>query len=42
LLDADVAHLFAGAGIVAGSKPASEWTETRWKLRSVMAAIGVR
>jgi isochorismate synthase len=42
LLDAEVAHLFAGAGIVAGSRPATEWDETGWKLRSLMAAIGVR
>jgi isochorismate synthase len=42
LLDADAAHLFAGAGIVAGSKCQAEWTETRWKLCSMMAAVGVR
>jgi len=42
LLDADAAHLFAGAGIVTGSQSRNEWTETRWKLRSLMAAIGVR
>ena len=42
LLDADAAHLFAGAGIVAGSKALPEFDETRWKLRGLMAAIGVR
>jgi isochorismate synthase len=42
LLDVDAAHLFAGAGVVAGSRASSEWTETRWKLRGLMAAIGVR
>jgi menaquinone-specific isochorismate synthase len=41
LLGTDVAHLFAGAGIVAGSQAAAEWTETRWKLQSMMAAMGV-
>jgi isochorismate synthase len=41
LLDAGAAHLFAGAGIVAGSESQTEWTETGWKLRSLMAAIGV-
>jgi isochorismate synthase len=41
LLGTDVAHLFAGAGIVAGSESQTEWTETGWKLRSLMAAIGV-
>jgi isochorismate synthase len=41
LLHAGVAHLFAGAGIVAGSHAGTEWTETRWKLRSLMTAIGV-
>ena len=42
LLHAGVAHLFAGAGIVAGSKALPEFDETRWKLRGLMAAIGVR
>jgi isochorismate synthase len=41
LLDSNFAHLFAGAGIVAGSDPLAEFAETRWKLRSLMAAIGV-
>jgi isochorismate synthase len=41
LLTADEAHLFAGAGIVEGSEILSELRETRWKLRSLLAAIGV-
>ena len=41
LLGTEVAHLFAGAGIVAGSESQTEWTETGWKLRSLMTAIGV-
>jgi len=41
LLAANEAHLFAGAGIVKGSDVDSELCETRWKLRSLMAAIGV-
>jgi len=42
LLKSGIAHLFAGAGIVAGSKARSEFAETRWKLRSLMSALGVR
>jgi isochorismate synthase len=41
LLAADEAYLFAGAGIVKGSDVESELCETRWKLRGLMAAIGV-
>jgi len=41
LLAANEAHLFAGAGIVEGSDVESELCETRWKLRSLMAAIGI-
>jgi isochorismate synthase len=40
LLAADGAHLFAGAGIVDGSEARSELRETRWKLRSLLAAVG--
>jgi isochorismate synthase len=40
LLGAEEAHLFAGAGIVAGSEAESELRETRWKLRGLMAAMG--
>jgi menaquinone-specific isochorismate synthase len=41
LLGADEAHLYAGAGIVEGSEAESELRETRWKLRGLMAAMGV-
>jgi len=41
LLDPREARLFAGAGIVAGSRAASEWRETRWKLKGLLHAIGV-
>ncbi len=41
ILSAGEAHLFAGAGIVEGSNAESELSETRWKLRSLMAALGV-
>lgn len=30
------ATLFSGAGIVAGSKPAEEWTETQWKFDDLL------
>jgi salicylate biosynthesis isochorismate synthase len=40
LLTGGEAHLFAGAGIVEGSKAASELGETRLKLRSLLAALG--
>jgi menaquinone-specific isochorismate synthase len=41
LLAAGEAHLFAGAGIVAGSEIESELRETRCKLRGLLAALGV-
>ncbi len=41
LLAASEAHLFAGAGIVAGSEAQGELRETRWKLRGLLAALGV-
>jgi len=41
LLDANGAHLFAGAGIVAGSNAHRELLETEAKLRSMRAALGV-
>jgi isochorismate synthase len=41
ILSAGEAHLFAGAGIVEGSNAESEMSETRWKLRSLIAALGV-
>ncbi|MFP8877651.1 MAG: chorismate-binding protein, partial [Myxococcota bacterium] len=36
LLRGDEAQLFAGAGIVAGSKPEAELRETRLKLRALL------
>lgn len=39
LLDTHQARLFAGAGIVAGSLAAREWSETRWKLKALLHAI---
>jgi salicylate biosynthesis isochorismate synthase len=33
-------RLFAGAGIVAGSRPDTEWTETAIKLETVLRALG--
>jgi isochorismate synthase len=41
LMTATEAHLFAGAGIVAESEVESELSETHWKLRSLLAALGV-
>jgi isochorismate synthase len=40
ILAAKEAHLFAGAGIVEGSNVENELCETRWKLRSLLAALG--
>ena len=34
------AWLYAGAGIVADSKPAREWEETGWKFRPILGALG--
>jgi len=33
--------LYAGAGIVADSRPAHEWTETIWKFRPILNALGL-
>ncbi len=41
VLSGKVAHLYAGCGIVKGSAPAAEFTETRWKLRTLLGALGV-
>jgi isochorismate synthase len=41
LLTPGAAHLYAGAGIVAGSKSAAELLETRWKLRGLLGAVGI-
>ena len=39
LLRNETAHLFAGAGIVAGSQPESELRETRLKLRALLTPL---
>lgn len=39
LIDGTRARLFAGAGIVEGSLPAREWTETEMKLRAVLEVL---
>ncbi len=36
------AHLWAGAGIVAGSDPDRELAETELKLRAMLGALGIR
>lgn len=41
LLRGGRAHLFAGAGIVAGSDPDREWEETDLKLRPVLEGLGL-
>jgi isochorismate synthase EntC len=41
LFAAGEAQLFAGAGIIEGSAACSELCETRWKLRSLLSAIGI-
>jgi isochorismate synthase len=41
LLAANEAHLFAGAGITEGSEVLSELSETRWKMRGLLTAIGM-
>jgi isochorismate synthase EntC len=40
LIGARDATLFAGCGIVADSDPASEWEESRMKLRALASALG--
>lgn len=40
LLDGNVAKVFVGAGIVAGSDPAEEWVETCLKTRPMLRALG--
>ena len=40
LVSGNEATLFAGCGIVAGSDPATEWEESRLKLRTMTAALG--
>jgi len=41
VIDGDRAHLWAGAGIVAGSDPDRELAETEIKLRAMLGALGV-
>jgi menaquinone-specific isochorismate synthase len=41
LLEGSLAHLYAGAGIVAASDPSAEYAETRLKLASLLHALGV-
>jgi menaquinone-specific isochorismate synthase len=41
VLEHKTAHLYVGSGIVQGSAPAAELTETRWKLRTLLGALGV-
>ena len=40
-IDGVVARCFAGAGIVAGSEPESEWDETERKLAPILDALGL-
>jgi menaquinone-specific isochorismate synthase len=40
LLEGDTARLFAGAGIVAGSRPSVELEETQMKLEAMLVALG--
>jgi isochorismate synthase len=42
LLEGRQASLFAGAGIVQGSTPEREFLETRWKLGTLLGALGVQ
>ncbi len=42
LLQGHEAHLFAGAGVVAGSRADAEYEETRLKERALCQALGVR
>jgi isochorismate synthase EntC len=41
LVRPESATLFAGCGIVAGSDPVAEHAEWGWKLRPMLAALGV-
>jgi isochorismate synthase len=42
VLEAERAHLYVGAGIVEHSVPQAELAETRWKLRTLLSALGIR
>ena len=41
LVQGSSATLFAGCGIVAESNAAAEYAESDWKLRPILAALGV-
>jgi isochorismate synthase len=41
LVRGPLATLYAGCGIVAGSEPAAELAESGWKLRPMLAALGI-
>jgi isochorismate synthase EntC len=34
-------RLYAGVGVVAGSRPRAEWDETRVKFQTMLSALGV-
>jgi menaquinone-specific isochorismate synthase len=42
VLEAKRAHLYVGAGIVEHSVPEAELAETRWKLATLLSALGIR
>ena len=42
VLEANRAHLYVGAGIVEHSVPEAELAETRWKLQTLLSALGIR
>jgi isochorismate synthase len=42
VLESDRAHLYVGAGIVEHSAAQAELAETRWKLQTLLSALGLR
>ncbi|HEX6766657.1 MAG TPA: isochorismate synthase, partial [Polyangiaceae bacterium] len=42
VLENERAHLYVGAGIVEHSVPSAELAETRWKLETLLSALGIR
>jgi menaquinone-specific isochorismate synthase len=42
VLESKRAHLYVGAGIVEDSAPEAELAETRWKLETLLSALGIR
>jgi menaquinone-specific isochorismate synthase len=42
VLEETRAHLYVGAGIVEHSVPQAELAETRWKLQTLLSALGFR